>query len=191
MSLGWYSTHENERKGWTCGYCGKDVGGVIGYTRNPSEDNGDRVYICPRCECPTAFVIDEHGETHQIPGAVYGNPVGNLPESVASLYAEVRRCIQYTAYTSAVLSLRKLLMHVAVECGAEKDQQFVKYVDFLDSEHYIPPSAREWVDTLRTYGNDATHQIVLMSEGEAKRLLDFAEMLLKLVYEFPARNVTV
>lgn len=127
----------------------------------------------------------------QIPGAPYGSDVDNLPKDVFALYAEVRRCVQYTAYTAAVLSLRKLLMHVAVDCGAEENRKFVEYVKYLDDEHYIPPSARAWVDTLRTYGNEATHQIELMSEGEAKRLLDFAEMLLKLVYEFPAKNITV
>ena len=188
MALGWYGTNENDGISWTCGYCGNDVGGNVGYRRDPYHENGDRIYICPLCECPTAFISNSHSRFAQIPNAAYGNAVESLPDSVAALYDEARQCIQHSAYTAAVLALRKLLMHVAVDCGADEDLQFIKYVDYLDSVHYIPPNARNWVDALRKYGNDATHQIVLMNESEAKLLLDFAEMLLKIVYEFPAKN---
>lgn len=54
--------------------------------------------------------------------------------------------------------------------------------------HYIPPNARGWVDTLRTFGNEVTHELRIVSESDAKRMLDFAEMLLRIVYEFPAKN---
>lgn len=188
MTLGWHDTHDNDPKSWTCGYCGKDVGGNVGYTRESYYENGDRIYICPRCNRPTVFISGSYGKFAQVPKAVYGNGVDGLPNDVATLYDEARRCIQHAAYTAATLALRKLLMHVAVDCGANENLQFVKYVDYLDSAHYIPPNARDWVDTLRKYGNDATHQIMLMNEREAKLLLDFAEMLLKIVYEFPAKN---
>lgn len=186
MALGWYSTHKNEQRGWTCGYCGKEVGGNVGYTRDTGNDNGDRIYICPKCECPTVFVEMDDG-TMQIPGAPYGTSVAHVPVDVNAVYSEARRCIQSTAYTAAVLALRKLLMHVAVDKGAEPNQRFVEYVNYLDEEHYIPPNGREWVDALRSMGNDATHEIVVMGENDAKRMLDFAEMLLKIAYEFPAR----
>lgn len=186
MSLGWYSTHKNLKRGWTCGYCGKEVGGNVGYAREAGADNGDRIYICPKCEKPTAFVTID-GEQVQVPGAPYGVAVSHVPDDVNAVYSEARRCIQSTAYTAAVLALRKLLMHVAVDKGAEPNKRFVDYVDFLDSEHYIPPNGREWVDALRKMGNDATHEINVMGENDAKRLLDFAEMLLKIAYEFPAR----
>ena len=186
MALGWHNTNRNDKLGWTCGYCGKDVGGDIGFTRESGYDNGDRIYICPKCERPTAFVFMDGG-TVQVPGAPYGVGVRHVPDEVNAVYSEARRCIQCTAYTSAVLALRKLLMHVAVDRGAEPDQPFVKYVDFLESNHYIPPDGREWADALRKMGNDATHEIKVMGETDAKRLLDFAEMLLKFVYEFPAR----
>lgn len=189
MGLGWHNTSTISRRGWTCGYCGKEVGGNIGYKREREDKDLQRIYICPSCEKPTAFIYDANENLVQIPGEAYGNDVASLPDSVARLYAEVRRCVQYTAYSAAVLAMRKLLMHVAVDCGANENQQFVKYVEYLDKNHYIPPNAKDWVDTLRTYGNDATHQIVIMDEADAKRLLDFAEMLLKIVYEFPAKNI--
>lgn len=183
---GWYNTSNVDNHGWDCGYCGRRVGGDIGYYDN-SKPISKKIYICPHCKNPTAFIRGEDGRVRQYPGAVYGNEVENLPSSVASLYDEVRRCIQYTSYTSAVLAMRKLLMHVAVEQGAKENQKFIEYVNFLDENGWIPPSGKEWVDEIRKTGNEATHEIVLMDEDDAKQLLDFIEMLLKIIYEFPMK----
>lgn len=190
MALGWYNTSDIENRGWTCGYCGRNVGGNIGYRRSSDALHQDKsIYICPHCENPTAFVGNGYGWMEQFPGAAYGNEVDGLPSSVDALYQEVRRCIQYTAYTAAVLGMRKLLMHVAVDQGAPEGATFVSYIEYLNDSGWIPPSGREWVDAIRKGGNEATHEIVLMSEEDAVQLLDFAEMLLKLVYEFPAKIV--
>lgn len=186
MSLGWYSASQLANHGWTCGYCGRVVGGSVGYRREGGATD-KLVYICPHCENPTAFIMNESGEYDQYPGSVYGHEVDGLPKSVAVLYGEVRRCVQYTAYMSAVLAMRKLLVHIAVERGAEENRSFVSYIDFLDENHWIPPSGREWVDTIRKSGNEATHEIVLANEDDAKQLLDFSEMLLRIVYEFPMK----
>lgn len=186
MALGWLSTHENASRGWTCGYCGKEVGGNVGYCRDGHSDK--IIYICPHCQNPTAFIASDAGSgVEQIPGPVCGHEVGGLPASVAALYGEVRRCVQYNAMTSAVLSMRKLLVHVAVEQGAEPNKSFVSYVDYLADNGWIPPNGREWVDAIRKDGNEATHEIALADADEAAQLLDFTEMLLKFVYEFPAR----
>lgn len=183
MGLDWYNTTKISEKTWKCGYCGNVVGGEIGYRRE--NQHTDRIYICPRCKKPTAFIKITGGEIGQYPGPVTGNSVSCLPKDIEALYSEIRRCIQYTAYTSAVLSMRKLLMHVAVEQGADENIQFVQYIEYLDETGWIPPSGREWVDSIRKKGNEATHQIVLVDEEEAKQLLRFVEMLLKIIYEFP------
>lgn len=189
----WANTSSLSSKGWVCGYCGKTVGGDRGYyhslrTSNGVESRNKFVYICPHCENPTAFILQRDGYSYdQYPGPVYGESVSGLPCSVDTLYSEVRRCIQYTAYTSAVLAMRKLLMHIAVEQGAEEGKSFVSYVEFLDENHWIPPNGKEWVDAIRKGGNEANHEIVVATEDDAKQLLDFVEMLLKFVYEFPSK----
>ncbi len=189
MALGWESTVNVGSRGWTCGYCGKNVGGSVGYRHRVGDAVGDKlVYICPHCENPTAFIMGDDGEFEQYPGAVRGNEVGSLPESVGALYEEVRRCIQYTAYTSAVLSMRKLLMHVAVDKGAAENLGFVEYVEYLESNGWIPPTGREWVDEIRKAGNEAAHEIDLVTEADACDLLDLVEMTLRIVYELPARK---
>lgn len=185
MTLSWRNAEEIENRGWRCGYCGRDVGGNIGYRQE--RDGRNRIYICPFCKNPTAFIYSGCLGYEQYPGAGYGHEVDSLPPDVGAMYGEVRRCIQYTAYTSAVLSMRKLLMHVAVEQGADEGMHFVKCIDYLDENYWIPPNGREWVDAIRKSGNEANHEIVISGEDDAKQLLDFVEMLLKLVYEFPAR----
>ncbi|MCA0423195.1 MAG: DUF4145 domain-containing protein, partial [Proteobacteria bacterium] len=75
-----------------------------------------------------------------------------------------------------------------VSKGADAGKNFVEYVEYLASKGYVPPDAKDWVDHIRTKGNEANHEIVVMSQEEAKDLLSFVEMLLKLVFEFPAAS---
>jgi len=49
---------------------------------------------------------------------------------------------------------------------------------------YIPIKAKSWIDKIRLYGNDATHKVEDTSQSIAKELLDFTQMLLKVLYEF-------
>jgi hypothetical protein len=85
------------------------------------------------------------------------------------------------------MGCRKLLMHVAVEKGADTGESFVKYIDYLQQKHYTPPSSDDWVDSIRKRGNEANHQIVLMKSTDARDLIAFSEMLLKFIYEFPGK----
>lgn len=77
-------------------------------------------------------------------------------------------------------------MNIAVAKGAKEGETFVFYVDYLATQNYVPPDARPWVDHIRTMGNTATHKINLTSKEEAEELIQFTEMLLKVIYEFPA-----
>lgn len=186
MPLGWRNAESIGHMGWKCGYCGKEVGGDIGYMREAAETD-KCIFICPRCENPTAFIADDYNGIRQFPAGAYGNDIDGLPGSVASIYDEVRRCIQYSAYTAAVLAMRKLLMHIAVEHGAPENLNFAEYVSFLEDAHWIPPNGHDWVDEVRKKGNEATHRIFTASHDDAVQLLGFVEMLLRFVYEFPAK----
>lgn len=80
---------------------------------------------------------------------------------------------------------RKLLMNIAVSKGAEENQNFQYYVDYLDSNNYTPNGTKDWVDVIRTQGNEATHEIAIYTREQAEEILSFTEMLLRLIYEFP------
>lgn len=164
---------------FTCGYCGN----VVASDRGFFDKNGQRkLYICPHCTMPSLFAPGM-----QVPGVSPGNDVTHLPKDLEALYNEARRCVAANAHTAAVLACRKLLMHIAVQQKAEKGKSFIEYVEYLAAQGFVPPNGKGWVDHIRKKGNEANHEIVLMAQSDAAELISFAEMLLKFIYEFPAR----
>jgi len=176
----WENIEEIDENAYTCGHCGNKVGSDRGY-RNIDNQRW-KLYICPSCEKPTFF--DGRG---QYPGAPYGTEVSNLPEDIALLFREARDCIKSSLYNASVLTARKLLMHIAVDRGADEDMRFIEYVQYLAKEGFVPPGGQGWVDHIRQMGNEANHEIQPMDREDAEELVTFLEMLLKFVYEFPNR----
>jgi len=78
-------------------------------------------------------------------------------------------------------------MHIAVDQKAKEGLSFLDYVEYLANNGFVPPNGKRWVDHIRKKGNEANHEIALMSQDDAKDLVSFAEMLLKFIYEFPNR----
>ena len=178
--MSWNKVNSISSKKYKCGYCGNVVASSQGYFAG---QGSPVIYLCPHCQNPTYFRTPDS----QIPGVAPGNDVDDLPNDVEALYRESRGCVAASAYTSAVLTCRKLLMNIAVAQGADPGQGFVSYVDYLANAGYVPPNGRGWVDHIRRKGNEANHEIVLMSQEDANDLISFAEMLLKFIYEFPAK----
>ena len=179
---------------FTCGHsrCGREVGSNIGMSNhNPSTGHMEgSIYVCPVCHYPT-FFDDTVEPAIQTPGVSFGKHIDHLPTDVEQLYEEIRRTTSAESYTSAVLACRKLLMHIAVEKGAQQGQDFVTYVKYLADNHYSPPGSEPWVDKIRRSGNEANHEIVIKTRDEAQELVNFVEMLLTFIYEFPAKIGTL
>ncbi|MGP7817758.1 DUF4145 domain-containing protein [Niallia sp. 01092] len=177
---------------YLCGHCGKDIGPSIGYecvTDRYTGATSGEIYICPNCNKPTYLLKDAFGGRimEQVPGPMLGQDIEFLPENINSIYNEARNCIAVNAYTSAVLSCRKLLMNIAVSKGAEEGKKFIQYVSYLKDNHYLPPERDSWVDHIRKKGNEATHELPNSTKEDAEELLTFSEMLLRFVYEMPGR----
>lgn len=179
--MAWHSVAEIGPKQFHCGYCGFLVASKIGYF--PQGSRSERLFVCPNCDKPSFF--DDLGR--QYPGVVPGNEVQHLPTDLASLYLEARNCCALSAYTASVLASRKMLMNIAVEQKAKEGLKFIEYIEYLSKAGFIPPNGRGWVDHIRTKGNEATHEIALMTQADAEELVAFTEMLLKFIYEFPNR----
>ena len=175
----WQNTGNIESKRYRCGHCGNQVATKSGYY---ADSPGHKIYICPHCEKPTYF---QSGVG--IPGLPFGNPVAHLPADIEALYQEARNCVSFGAYTGSVLLCRKLLMNVAVSIGAAPGDPFIKYVEHLSANGYVPPNGKGWVDHIRKKGNEATHEISCMKAEDAEELLSFIEMLFKFMYEFPQK----
>jgi transcription elongation factor Elf1 len=163
----------------TCGFCGHLVGPSFGYVYSNSSRY---ILICPTCDRPNFFEA-----RIQTPAPLLGNTVENVPKEIDNLYNEARACTGVGAFTAAVMACRKILMHLAVDKGAEKGKRFIEYVEYLSDNHYVPPGGKDWVDHIRSKGNEANHEITIMSKEDALDLIRFSEMLLKFIYEFPMR----
>ena len=190
--MAWNDLSIIQSQRYICGHCGSLVAQDRGYQgefSNAGQINRKLIYICPNCDHPTYFIYDDLNRViKKIPSSSFGNFVEHLPDEVHRLYDEARRCTSNSSYTAAVMVCRKLLMHIAVEKGAEENKSFKEYVNHLDKGGYLPTKSEQWVNYIRNQGNEANHEIVLKNESNAKNLVELIEMLLKLIYEFPART---
>jgi len=185
----WQSVGESAAKNYKCGYsdCGREVSSERGWSHQRDDDGhaDGLIQICSVCKRPTFFDLALGVQT---PGVSLGNDVGNLPPDISAIWSEIRTATSHNAYTSAVLTGRKLLMHIAVSQGAAAGLTFVQYVDYLVNNHFAPPNSAQWIDRIRTHGNEANHQIVVKARPDAEEIITFLEMLLRFIYEFPARG---
>jgi Domain of unknown function (DUF4145) len=186
MRGSWGAFQANPIKRYVCGFCetfvGANFGSILHAEANASLRIAAELFICPHCKRPSFF----EGPL-QTPGVPFGGKVDHISEAVDGLYQEARRCASAGAHTAAVLACRKILMHTAVDKGAEAGRTFVEYVEFLSQKGYITPDAKGWVDEIRRRGNEANHEIRVMNLDDARDLLTLVEMLLKIIYEFPGR----
>lgn len=195
-SKSWYNATSGSSnlpsRRYICGYCDSPLASQFGYYAFPVNDQGQtitnrssgRIYICHYCDGPTYF--DEDGK--QTPGSAFGGQVRNIPkEEVESLFNEARNCMKVNAYTAAAMCCRKLLMNVAVDQDAGENKTFAYYVDYLADQGYLPPNGKKWAGHIKDKGNEANHEIPLIGSEDAKELIEFSEMMLKFVYEYPAR----
>lgn len=181
----WYQIQNIRLLKFTCGYCNLRVSSDRGYQIGGGTGSGQQrggAYICPNCQGLTFHTP----EGDLFPSPSFGNSVQHVPDDLNELYEEARRCTSHNCYTAAVLCCRKMLMNIAVNQGAKEGLKFIQYVNYLSDNGYTPPNGKHWVDHIRNKGNEATHEIAVMSPVDAQELLIFVEMLLKFNYEFPA-----
>ena len=183
----WHSIDRHANKAFSCGHCGQSVISNTAYWAHADHPGGGAwySYVCHYCMRPTFFAPGE-----QIPGPRPGAEVLHVPADVKALYDEARDCCKVNAYTSSVMASRKLLMHLAVSKGDKPGKSFVDYVTYLESKAYAPPDSHDWVDHIRSKGNEANHEVRLMKQEDAEALISFLEMLLKFMFEFQGRIKT-
>ena len=171
----WQHVGTHSSRPFICGYCGKDVASRNGYY---CQGAAAYVYICPNCGCPSFF----HG-TQQTPGPTIGREIGGLTEDIAEVYREMRDSAKNGCHTAVIMLGRKLIMHIAVEAGAEEGKTFAEYITYLGQQHYTPPNAEPLLDYMRKLGNEKNHEIKLGTTDESQKIIKFVESLLYFVYE--------
>ena len=177
----WRNPETVQGRSYTCGHCETKVSPNQGYVTAQGTSDKGRLFICPGCGKPTFFDM----YNSQFPEIVGGNPVDKLDDkNLKGLYEEARACTSLRAFTGTVMLCRKILMNLAVKHKAAENLKFVQYVDYLASNGWVPPNGKTWVTKIKDKGNEANHEIHLMSEEDAREILRFTEMLLKFNFEF-------
>jgi hypothetical protein len=173
-----------------CGFCDRLV------SKNPAyilvaKDNISKqfghLFFCPNCYLPSTFIFNESHSDLDLwyPGPKFGAPLKHLPEDLNQIYEEARNCTTYQAYTAAVMLCRKILMNVAVLEGAQERLTFKEYVNYLETNNYLPVKGKDWTDQIRAKGNDANHKIEDIKKEDAEIIIYFTENLLRNIYELP------
>lgn len=184
-TMDWAGASGIGSRNYKCGFCGQNIAEQMGFRTQPGNPQSGYIYICHFCKNPTYF--DHEGV--QLPGPLQGRDIDEIDRpDVKKLYDEARRCMSTNCFTGSILCSRKLLMNIAVSKKAAEGLTFVEYVEYLAANHYTPPGSEEWVNHIRQKGNEATHEIKEPSPEDAKDLIDFLELLLIFIYEFPARK---
>lgn len=164
---------------YICGHCNTKVSGAVvcGYYASPKHTI--KWLLCPNCGNGSVLAID--GNVY--PGVPFGPNIEGLPENVLKAYKEARNCVSVNAFTSCELICRKILMHVAVEKGANEGDSFTNYLSYLEEKGFITPPMKNWVDLIRQHGNKATHLLESPDEKRAESTIMFTAELLRLIYE--------
>lgn len=138
------------------------------------------IFICPHCNAP--IILDDEQKNILLP--LPGKEINKLSENINIVYSEIRKCMQGGCFNGAIMLMRKLIMHIAVEEGADEGKKFIEYIDFLCDNHIVPPKSKNKADSIRSLGNATNHEIENRTQEEAQNCFEFIELLLKVNYEF-------
>ena len=184
--MGWEA---GQRIDIVCGHCNNAVSAYIVATSHPEEFVEGLHLRCDICERGSYLeIITLNNQRVGIwPGSKKHREIDSLPKDVKSAYDEARNCFSVSAFTAAELICRKILMHIAVDLGANEGESFASYINHIEKEGYITTPMRPWADLIRKRGNAATHELEAVSEKGANETMEFTMTMLQVVYELPAR----
>ncbi len=179
---GWHEISKWEPTSFICWNCGKEVASEKAYAtyKAGSGFHHSFIYACPNCNAPT--ILDD--EKKQILLPLPGKEINRLPENIEIIYSEIRKCMQSGCFNGAIMLMRKLIMHIAVEEGDDEGKNFIDYIDFLNNNGIVPKKSKSKADSVRILGNSANHEIENRILEDAQNCFEFIELLLKVNYEF-------
>lgn len=182
-----------------CSSCGSKRMLAVASGNCPEKFEGQAGYnphagwlMCVACGMG-AFAVGSTNRAHHVfpKPEPFGTP-DNLSEEVAHTWDEALKSFTASAFTGCALMCRKIIFHMAVEAGLpekndnDRAPNFDKCVKHLvDSGHITQRQKDQWVDSIRKWGNTATHDLAPVDEDTAFSALQFTFQLLQMVYAFP------
>lgn len=183
-NAGWEFVFSQNSRSFICWNCNNKIASEKGYATIDTNHGGNKhysfIYICPHCNAP--IITDDDNKIVFLP--LPGKEINKLPENILVVYFEIRKCMQSGCFNGAIMLMRKLIMHIAVEEGAKEGKSFIEYIDYLFENGIIPKKSKNKSDSIRTLGNSTNHEIENRTQEEAENCFEFIELLLKVNYEF-------
>lgn len=177
----WVSIGTGGARAFICWNCSKEIASEKYYHSSDNAGNFmSYIYICPNCNAP--LISDD--EDKQIILSLPGIEIEKIPADINIIYNEIRKSMQSNCFNGAIMLMRKLIMHIAVEEGAEEGKKFIEYIDYLCEEGIVPKKSKNKANSVRTLGNSTNHEIEARTKEEAQNCFEFIELLLKVNYEF-------
>lgn len=186
MDLGACKSQREKRSKICCPYCNVTVR-TNSHTRIFDIDSGVikyHIFKCPDCFMPV--IIGMNGKVIPTSQFLPFNDVEYLPDAVAKMYFECRKCFANECYHSVLILARTMIMHIAVDKGAQGGgKTFEFYVNHLVDKGFISPHVQGWVDKIRKLGNKYVHKLDEATKEDAELTLKFIMYLLIYVYQLP------
>lgn len=155
-------------------------------------DDGCAWLMCSACGMGAFAIGDAYKQRMVFPKPSPFDTPDHLPKDLEQTWLEARRSFSISAFTGSALMCRKIIFHLAVDAGLPSKNEkgfaprFEDCVDHLVAEEYITARhKRQWVDSIRKWGNVATHELAPINEQVAYSALEFTRHLLIQVYTFP------
>ena len=168
-------------RSFLCWNCGEKIASEKAYVTK--DDHGryfSFIYICFNCNAP--IIIGDEKREVLLP--LPGKEINKLPENIKGIYSEIRKSMQSGCFNGAIMLMRTLIMHIAVEEGAPERKTFAEYIDYMCDNVLVPIKSRNKADSVRTIGNSAVHEIETRTQQEAQNCFEFIGLLLEVNYGF-------
>ncbi|AKK05217.1 putative DUF4145 family protein (plasmid) [Corynebacterium mustelae] len=166
-----------------------------GAWRHPEIYSSSVWLLCLSCGQGVWGIIYGGSLSIKVPEARPKDVPDHLSSQVRLAWEEALDCFAASAYTSSTLMCRKLLFHMAVEMGLSEKKEngfspnFDECLQYLVDEGFITARQRnQWVESIRVWGNKATHDLASIDKDTAEKAIDFMYQLLQIVYTFPASS---
>lgn len=180
-----------------CPYCHKHTSltpAPVNYTSSGREyvtgafwkKNYDETWwigVCNACEMP---VLVCNNGNYVYPSPLPSPTEKDMPELIRLDLDEAKICFSSGAYRAAAVMARRAMQVAATDKGATGDK-LVSQIHELQQTGKITTDLKDWADAVRWVGNDAAHPNgVLVTQDDAKDVLQLAEQFLYVLYVAPA-----
>ncbi len=111
-----------------------------------------------------------------------------IPQDIKTDFEEALLCYSVGAYRGAAALARRTVQLICLDKGASKNKNLHQQIDELFSSGVITKDIKEWAHEVRFLGNDAAHPNKnIVSQDDAKDILDLLESLCDVLYVAPAK----